>query len=176
MYCWVHFESIILQSKVILAQLLVHLTQSGLSGQRGKLPRDSELSSWCRLMLRRKLERTGIWVWFKGKVESLGGADAQLVQIREFSLKCTQPHKMKSPGFSPVCSSKCFKALESEKLRWKSIEQRFPPFISAELVLVSLRNSKHTPVIPVPNWTYFAYLVSYFKDDVDIAASSRPIF
>ena len=89
-HCRVHFKSIILQSKVILAQLLVLLTRSGLSGKRGKLLRGSGLPPRCRLMLRRKLDRTGIWVCFKGKVESLGRADAQLVQISRVLLKLTK--------------------------------------------------------------------------------------
>lgn len=124
-------------------------------------------------MLRRKLQRTGIWDWFKGKVKSLGAADAQLVQIRRVSLKLT---KLCHHGLSLVCSSKQFKALELEKLRWRSKEQRSPPFISLVLVLVLLRNSKPIQIILVPNATYLVYLVNYFKDYVDIAASSRPIF
>lgn len=173
MYCRVHFRRIVLQSKVILAQLLALLTQSGLSGQWGKLLRGSGLSPRCRLMLRRKLDRTGIWVWFKREVKSLGGADAQLVQIRRVSLKLT---KWCHRGLSFVCSSKRFKALESEKLRWGSKEQRSPPFVSLVLVLASLRNSKPIQIILFPNATYLVYLVNYFKDYVDIAASSRPIF
>lgn len=69
-----HLKSIRLQSKDILAQLLVLLTQSGPFGP----VRGSGLLPWCRLMLRRKLDQTGIWVWFKGKVKKFGGGEQML--------------------------------------------------------------------------------------------------
>ncbi|XP_040474678.1 uncharacterized protein LOC121099588 isoform X1 [Falco naumanni] len=170
-YCRVHFQSIILQSKIILAQLPLLLTRSGLSGQQGKLLGGSGLSPRCRLMPRRKLNRTGIWVSFKGKVKSLGGAYAQLLQISRSSQNDVTADRALSARLNDS-------RLSSRKSSGGDLRSRglLLPLRFLALVVVSLRNSKPIQIILAANTTYVVYMVNHFKDYVGIAASSRTIF